>query len=341
MSRLFDKAVVFTDIHFGLKNNSHIHNQDCSDFVDWMISVAINEGCDTCLFLGDWHHQRATINVATLNYSLNALERISKAFPQTFFIPGNHDIYYRNRRDIQSVEWARNIPNVTIVNEFFLQDDVAIVPWLIGEDYKKLKNINCKYMFGHFELPHFLMNSMVRMPSVGDLDAGKLSHVGHVFSGHFHKRQTQRNVTYIGNSFPHDFADVWDEDRGIMILEWDEDPLFINWPDAPTYGRLSLSQLLSQPEDILRDKMHLKVDIDIDINYEDSSFIKESFLEQYDLRELSMSNVYEDEHEQEFEGEINFQSVDTIVVSQIQAIDTETYNKDKLIKIYESLDDKN
>ena len=40
MSNLFKKAAVFTDIHFGLKSNSQVHNQDCEDFVDWYISKA-------------------------------------------------------------------------------------------------------------------------------------------------------------------------------------------------------------------------------------------------------------------------------------------------------------
>ena len=34
---LFDKAVIFTDIHLGNKNNSRLHNQDCEDFIIWMI----------------------------------------------------------------------------------------------------------------------------------------------------------------------------------------------------------------------------------------------------------------------------------------------------------------
>ena len=29
---LFDKSIVFTDIHFGLKNNSVDHNENCLNF---------------------------------------------------------------------------------------------------------------------------------------------------------------------------------------------------------------------------------------------------------------------------------------------------------------------
>jgi DNA repair exonuclease SbcCD nuclease subunit len=77
MTNLFKKAAVFTDIHFGLKSNSLQHNQDCLDFVEWFISKAKEEGCETCLFLGDWNHHRASINMHTLQFGLRALEKLN------------------------------------------------------------------------------------------------------------------------------------------------------------------------------------------------------------------------------------------------------------------------
>ena len=41
---LFKKVACFTDIHFGLKSNSAVHNQDCEDFVDWYIAKAKEHG---------------------------------------------------------------------------------------------------------------------------------------------------------------------------------------------------------------------------------------------------------------------------------------------------------
>ena len=142
MSNLFKKAAVFTDIHFGLKSNSLQHNQDCANFVDWFITKAKAEGCETCFFLGDYNHHRASINIHTLQFGLQALEKLSAAFDRVFFIPGNHDLYYRDRRDIHSVEWAKHLPNLTIVNDFFTEGDVTIAPWLVQDDYKKLKKLS-------------------------------------------------------------------------------------------------------------------------------------------------------------------------------------------------------
>ena len=97
------------------------------NFVKWVNQKGKEENCETCLFLGDWHHQRASINVATLNHSVEALTLLSSSFDQIIFIPGNHDEYYRDRRDFNSITWARHIPNVRIFNDITLEGDVAIV----------------------------------------------------------------------------------------------------------------------------------------------------------------------------------------------------------------------
>ena len=62
---MFKKAAVFTDIHFGLKGNSKVHNDDCEDFIDWYIQTAKENGCETGIFCGDWHHNRNSLNLTT------------------------------------------------------------------------------------------------------------------------------------------------------------------------------------------------------------------------------------------------------------------------------------
>ena len=195
MTNLFKKAAVCTDIHFGLKSNSLVHLQDCEAFIDWFIAKAKEEGCETGMFLGDWHHSRAAINMQTLHVSLRCLEKLSAAFEQFYFIPGNHDLYYRDKRDIHGAEWARHLPNITIVNDWFKQGDVVIAPWLVGDDHKKLPKMSAKYMFGHFELPHFKMNAMVEMPDHGEVKVESFGGIESVFSGHFHLRQQKKNLT--------------------------------------------------------------------------------------------------------------------------------------------------
>ena len=335
---LFKKAAVFTDVHFGAKSNSLQHNQDCEKFVEWFISQAKKEGCETCFFLGDYNHHRASINIQTMQYGLQALEKLNDAFDRVYFIPGNHDLYYRDRRDIHSVEWAKHLPNVQIVNDWFQAGDVVIAPWLVGDDYKKIPKLSAKYMFGHFELPHFYMNAMIQMPDHGDVKREDFGHIERVFTGHFHKRQTDRNITYIGNAFPHNYADAGDDARGMMVFEWGGEPQYFSWPDQPTFRVYKLSEILDNQDELLIKDSHVRVHLDIDISYEEANFIRETLIPQYKLREMALIPIKLDLVAQDLApGELKFESVDQIIVDQISAISSEFYDQKLLLEIYKNL----
>ena len=334
---LFKRAIFFTDVHFGLKSNSRLHNQDCLNFVDFVIKTGKEQNCETCVFLGDWHNNRASLQIGTLNYSVQAIDKLSAAFDQIIFIPGNHDEHYRDTREMNSVVWAKKYDNVRIFDEITTVDDVCITPWLVGDEHKQIKKIEAKYMFGHFELPSFYMNAMVQMPDVGDLRRDDLK-CETVFTGHFHKRQTNKNITYIGNAFPHNYADVGDDNRGCMILDWGKDPVYIAWPDAPKYRKFLLSEILEDTDRLLLSNMYCRVEIDVDISYEEATFIKEQFIPQYNLRELSLIQRTDiEEHSQTFDGEVNFESVDSIVTSHLTQLETAQYDRQLMLDIYRNL----
>jgi len=338
MSNLFKKAACFTDIHFGLKSNSRTHNEDCSDFIDWFIETAKKEGAETCIFLGDWHHNRNTTDVSTMNYTVSAFERLNDAFDTVHIITGNHDQYYKDKRDLHSLEYGRLFPNINMVNAEFTHGDVTILPWLVGDEWKTMERIKSRYIFGHFELPLFYMNAMVQMPDHGELQSSHFKHQEYVFSGHFHKRQSQDKIHYIGNAFPHNYGDSWDDERGMMILEWGGKPQYINWADCPKYRTLKLSRLLDEKESIIKSKMYLRVSLDIDITFEESNFIKEEFMKDSNIRELSLIVEKESiDTVMEDNGEIKFESVDQIVSEQIVSLETGTYNTAKLLEIYNNL----
>jgi DNA repair exonuclease SbcCD nuclease subunit len=338
MANLFNKAILFTDIHFGLKSNSLVHNSDCEEFVSWAIDLAKKEGCETGFFLGDWHHHRASLNLQTMNFSLRSLERLSQAFDQFFFIPGNHDLYYRDKRDIHSVEWARHLPNIQICNDFVNTGDVVIAPWLVGDDYKKIQKMSARYMFGHFELPHFKMNAMVEMPDHGELRVDNFGGFDQVFSGHFHLRQKKRNVNYIGNCFPHNFSDAGDDKRGATILSWGSEPEYHAWPGQPLYRLLNLSQVIDNHAALLSERMHVRVQLDIEISYEEASYIKDTFIQKYNLREMALIPTRHNEVSEDMtSGEIQFESVDQIVIDQLTRIESEFYDPKLLLHIYNTL----
>ena len=338
MTNLFKKAAVFTDIHWGLKNNSIQHNTDCTNFVDWFIDTAKKQNCETCFFLGDWHHNRAAINIQTLQFSLRGLEKLSASFDKIYFIVGNHDMFYRDKRDTHSVEWAKHLPNVIIIDEWFSQDDVTIIPWIVGDEWKRLKKMKGKYVFSHLELPNFFMNAMIQMPDYKEIQSEHLHGYEAVFSGHFHKRQKKNNITYIGNAFPHNYSDAGDDKRGMMMLEWDKEPMYFGWPNAPKYRVYNLSDVLDDPAGLLLPDSYVKINLDIDISFEEASFIREKLMPEHHLRELTLIPIKRDFTDNNPDNtNTQFESVDTIIQTQIESLEVGTFDKKLLLDIYRNI----
>ena len=86
------------------------------------------------------------------------MEKLGQSFEKFFFFffyffDGNHDLYYKDKRDVNSTAFAKHIPGITFIDSIYQEEDVALVPWLVGDEWKKISKINAKYLFGHFELP--------------------------------------------------------------------------------------------------------------------------------------------------------------------------------------------
>jgi hypothetical protein len=83
--------------------------------------------------------------------------------------------------------------------------------------------------------------------------------------------------------------------------------------------------------------MHTRINIDIDLSYEEANFIKETFIQTYSLRELSLIPNKKVDVNQEVSGEIKFESIDTIVQNQINAIESEHFDRNLLLDIYRNV----
>ena len=83
--------------------------------------------------------------------------------------------------------------------------------------------------------------------------------------------------------------------------------------------------------------MHLRVTLDIDISFEEASFIKETFMKDYNCREITLIPNKRDE---EINTELDitkFESVDQIVSKEIESIESDAYDKSILLGIYREL----
>lgn len=347
MKKLY-KSATMTDIHFGAKLNSEQHNQDCLEFIDWFCkNVKKDPSIDHVNFLGDWHENRNALNISTLNYSYRGAEKLNKLGIPVYFIIGNHDLYHRHNRDMYSVIPFREFKNFTVINEPVLMknigDDVLYSPYLFADEYPQLiKYKNVKTWWGHFEFKGFYITGYnVKMES--GPDPQEFSGPSHIFSGHFHKRQANENIVYVGNCFPFTFGDAGDNQRGMMIYDHKKDTCdFLDWPNCPKYVKTTLSEIL-QPNAKLPKGSRVSVDLDIPISFEESNFLRKTFIEKNELREFSMEENSSIKHVmEETTTDIDWEenkltSVDDLVLHMLKDIDSDHIDNKKLINIYTDL----
>jgi hypothetical protein len=336
--QLFKKAVTLTDVHFGRRGNSPQANEDNIDFIAWFIEEAKTWGAETCIMMGDWHDNRHSLHVSTMNYSLKAMEMLNDAFQIVHWIPGNHDLFYRDKRDTSSIEFGKHLPNIRIVRKPEIIGGVSLMPWLVGDEAKRIKHSGARYAFGHLELGGFKMNARVEMPETEHgLKYSTFDTLDYCYSGHFHIRQQRGRVVYTGNIMPFDFSDTWDEDRGMMMQEWGKEPIFKAWPGQPLFRTMKLSELLAKPDYYLRDKMTARVAIDIDISYEEAQFVKEQFAKDFGLRKIELGHQIKQEALNEFSEDVVFQSVEQIVVEGLMSVQSIGLVPERLVEMYKAL----
>jgi hypothetical protein len=125
----------------------------------------------------------------------------------------------------------------------------------------------------------------------------------------------------------------------MMVLEWGTEPEYHAWPDQPRYRVYQLSDVLQNTDQLLNPGMHVRVNLDVDISYEEATFIKETFVNTYNLREITLipQKVASEDINYDITGNIMFESVDTIVTNQLTNIQSDQYNKNLLLDIYRNL----
>jgi len=341
------KIAIFTDIHLGRKNNSDTHLQDCQDYIDWFISNCKKHKVDMIVFCGDWFEQRDAIGGKTLDKSHKIIKQLVEELQLPFFlIVGNHDLVYRNTRNAFNTAIFEPFPNL-----FLVDDNVSLkingkrvlfCPYLFEEEYKdQIKEINAHdVVFGHFEFKGFVLTGEFKVLEHGP-DPSDFTKPEKIFSGHFHKRQIKNNVHYIGNTFPMDYSDANQTDRGMAIYDIEQDEvLYIDWTEAPCYLRCNLSELLEDPKSILRPKASVTCVVDQkDVSFDDVLKIRKTLMEKFSLRELRMEEMIEDYtiSDDIEEEDLQSESTDEIVLNLLDKITSENISSKKLKKIYRDL----
>ena len=130
---LTGKTLVFTDCHFGIRNNSIARLNILISVFKSIIKTVKQESISNVIFCGDAFHERVSINSNTLNVALKCFSSLAK-ISKVYLIVGNHDLYSKNTTDISSVNVFKDTPNITIIDkplECTINGQLALfVPWL-------------------------------------------------------------------------------------------------------------------------------------------------------------------------------------------------------------------
>lgn len=268
------KALITSDWHVGVRGDSDTYHDIYLDWIENFLVPTIRENnIDYLFILGDFFNNRNTVCSKTINIALDSMGTITEEFPDLNIqlITGNHDIYYKNTRNISSLRVFENThPNFKVVNDIkrlsIDNKEIVLCPWIINSDEsKELFSKKADYCFGHFEINGFELVSGVTEKT--GLDASKFKKMfGKTFSGHFHIKQEQDGITYVGNPFHMDWGDCGNE-KGVYILNFRNGDLdFIPNTISPQYKKVLLSQIKNKTikgSDLAHNFVKLTIDEDI------------------------------------------------------------------------------
>lgn len=245
------KVGVFSDIHIGLSQDNSMWHSVVLEMADWIKEVYTNHGINDIIIPGDIFHNRSEIAVNTIAVAKQFFDKL-KDF-NIYILVGNHDAYYRDRSDVNSVSLLEGWNNIVIADQSPLlikagSKVISMIPWGTPIDMIPRTDI----CVGHFEINTFNMNSF-KVCEHGVDSKSLLEKAPLVISGHFHSRcfrnYNQGTIAYVGSPYQQNFGDV-DQERGIYILnlETNEFEFFEN-TKSPKHIKVYLSKLKSKEQD--------------------------------------------------------------------------------------------
>lgn len=220
------KIVIITDTHFGARNDSShfdaffkkFYNEEFFPFLE-------KHEIKTVFHLGDVFDRRKYINFNILrsckNYFFEPLEKLGV---DMYVIPGNHDTYYKNTNEVNSLDLLlREYPNIHIIEECreMKLDNINFnfVPWVCPENQDDIMTFIKKsrgICLGHFEIAGFDMYRGAKNDS--GMNRKVLKKYDMVLTGHFHHRSTDDNIYYLGSPYEFNWSD-YDDPRGFHVFD--------------------------------------------------------------------------------------------------------------------------
>lgn len=259
-----DSIMMFSDLHYGIDGNSEQGLRTCDRTVDWIIETCRARNTQLVVFGGDWFDHKDTLSVKTLNAGYAALKRMTTAGLTVYLILGNHDLYYKEKNDVNSLVAFQEMPGVVLVSQTSVltvgdgafgpgkQRKFCLVPWTcVPEEYLEE---SCDAIIGHMEVKGVQQRAGGGPGSTSDKGFPMTSFFPIsplVFIGHYHIRNTYQFkegiVKSIGNPFQMDVGDRGQE-KGIVHLSLDDmEETFLENTFAPKYVDILYSQASADP----------------------------------------------------------------------------------------------
>ena len=221
------KVAVITDQHFGARKNSKLFHDFFGKFYEEVFFPYLDaNGITVCIDMGDTFDNRTGINYSALRWAKdNYFQLLCDRGISVYTVVGNHTAYYKNTNKVNACELLlREYDNIRVISEFEELNigglDIAFVPWVNAENkedtYKKIEKSKCRVVMGHLELNGFYAN-LHHVMEHGE-DKAIYQKFEKVYSGHYHTRNSQDNIYYLGNPYEIYWNDCGDT-RGFHIFD--------------------------------------------------------------------------------------------------------------------------
>ena len=221
------KIATITDLHFAIKRHPELYHKYYSRFYDNIFFPYLRKhNIKDIICLGDVFDNRKSIDYNSLAWAKdNFFGLCDKNKINLKIITGNHDIHFKNTNKINSPNLLlREYPQIQVYEEIcdVIYDDlkVTLCPWINPENQEDtlahINETNSHVLFGHLEINGF--ESHHGHYYSGGLSQDTFSKFKKVFSGHFHSKSTQKNITYLGNPY-HLYWGDYGEERGFHIFD--------------------------------------------------------------------------------------------------------------------------
>lgn len=241
-----DKICCISDVHIGVHQNSQMWLDICGDWAKWLCKQLKRQKIQDIVICGDLFHYRDEVAVNTMHYVSTILKYFNDF--NIIMLVGNHDAYYKDRSDINSMSILSGWSNIAVVD----QEPVTIqhgnrklcfVPW--GTPTTNIPE--CDIMFGHFEIESFKMTKHIVCKS-GKKSKELLDKSDLILTGHFHTREERTykngNIIYLGNPYQMDFGDC-SQQKGYYIVDIDKKTTkFYKNNISPLHEKITLSSLV-------------------------------------------------------------------------------------------------